>query len=88
MSSEVVSFLGWIGVLCCTIGYLLVSIGKAYSHSWQYQLLNASGGIFLVISALYNHDTPNTVANAAWAVIGIVSLGRLLFGQLLRKTYN
>ncbi|MEH6305877.1 hypothetical protein RYH73_09500 [Olivibacter sp. CPCC 100613] len=74
MSAETINFLGWIGVASCTTGYLLVSVGYILSNSWKYQLLNAIGGLFLVISAVYNHDTPNTVANGLWALIGFVSL--------------
>lgn len=86
MSSEVIKFLGWMGVLCCTSGYLLISINHDYSNRWQHQILNAFGGIFLLTSALYNHDTPNTVANAVWAVIGIISLSRIVFRLRVKRT--
>lgn len=81
MASEIINFLGWIGVASCTSGYLLVSIGYLESRSWKYQLLNALGGLLLVTSAIYNHDTPNTVANGLWALIGFISLFKFgLFG--------
>jgi hypothetical protein len=82
----IVNFLGWIGVACCTLGYLLVSTRNIDSNGWKYQVLNAIGGIFLVASALYNHDAPNTVANGLWALIGLISLCRLFLFHSFKKS--
>lgn len=85
MSLETINLLGWIGVACCTSGYLLVSLGYIHSNGWKYQLLNALGGLFLVISAFYNHDTPNTVANGLWALIGLISLIKFALQGAVKK---
>lgn len=86
MLPVIVNFLGWTGAACCTLGYLLVSTRIIDSNSWKYQMLNALGGIFLVTSALYNHDAPNTVANGLWALIGLTSLCRLFLFQSFKKS--
>lgn len=79
MVIELITLIGWLGVLCCTTAYVLISLRLLKTETWLYQALNSIGGTFLVLSAVFNHDMPNMVANGLWAVIGLISLGRLLF---------
>lgn len=85
MAIEMMTLIGWLGVACCTTAYVLISLQLLKTDTWLYQALNSIGGAFLVISAIFNHDAPNIVANGLWAVIGFVSLCRLFFLSSFRK---
>lgn len=76
MLPKIIDVLGWVGVGCCTLGYLLLSTNTICSTGWKYQTLNTLGGTFLVMSAISNHDAPNMVANGLWALIGLTSIFR------------
>jgi hypothetical protein len=66
--------IGWLGVCLCTLGYLLLSIKKLTPESWGFQILNITGGLCLLITAVIADDTPNAVANLLWASIGFYAL--------------
>ncbi len=66
--------IGWLGVCLCTLGYLLLSIKKLTPESWGFQILNITGGLCLLITAIIADDTPNAVANLLWASIGFYAL--------------
>ncbi len=73
--------LGWLGVVCCTIGYLLLSMKIITAESLSFQLLNIIGGLLLVATAVESSDMPNAVANLLWMFIGIYALVRQLRGE-------
>lgn len=73
--------LGWLGVVCCTVGYLLLSMKIIKAESLSFQLLNIIGGLLLVATAIDSSDMPNAVANLLWMFIGIYALVRQLRGQ-------
>lgn len=68
--------LGWLGVICCTVGYLLLSMKIIRAESLSFQLLNIIGGLLLVATAVESSDMPNAVANLLWMFIGIYALVR------------
>lgn len=43
-----------------------------------YHLLNAVGGICLIINSIALHDTPNFFVNLVWVAIAAYSLHRIL----------
>ena len=71
---NVVAVIGWIGVACCTIGFLLLNTKTVKFDSWIYQGINVMGGTGLVISALYFHDMPNITSNSMWIIIALYGL--------------
>lgn len=73
--------IGWLGVVSCTLGYLLLSMKLVHSQSMLFQLLNIIGGLCLVVTALDNDDLPNMVANLLWMFIGVYVLGTQLRGR-------
>ncbi|TJZ60001.1 hypothetical protein FAZ15_14035 [Sphingobacterium olei] len=70
----IVSIFGWVGVACCTLGFLLINLDIIQSNSWIYQLINIIGGLGLAVSALYFHDMPNITSNSIWIVIAVYGL--------------
>lgn len=70
--------IGWAGVVAYGASYALLSFGQLKADSVRYQLLNALGGIFLVIFSLSLADLPNVAVNTVWILIACVSLARII----------
>lgn len=81
MLQIILSSIGWLGVVLCTLGYLLLSIKFLTAESLTFQLLNIVGGLCLVATAFESNDLPNAVANLLWMFIGVYALGRQLRAQ-------
>ena len=81
MRQIMLTSIGWLGVVLCTVGYLLLSTKVIKAESWSFQLLNIIGGLCLVATAVDNSDMPNAVANLLWMFIGVYALGRQLRTQ-------
>jgi len=78
MFSLLITATGWLGVVLCTLGYLLLSMKVISAESLSFQLLNIIGGLCLVATAVETHDLPNAAANLLWMFIGVFALGRQL----------
>jgi len=78
MTKLIMTCIGWLGVLLCTLGYLLLSLKVIKAESWTFQLLNVVGGLCLALTALDTSDLPNAAANLLWMTIGIYALGSQL----------
>lgn len=81
MLQIIISSIGWLGVVLCTLGYLLLSLKVVTPDSLSFQLLNIVGGLCLVTTALETNDLPNAMANLLWMFIGVYALGRRLRTQ-------
>lgn len=84
MLSIFITSVGWLGVVLCTLGYLLLSTKVIDAESLSFQLLNIAGGLCLVATAVETRDLPNAAANVLWMFIGVYALGRQL--NVRRKT--
>lgn len=78
MFQIIITSIGWLGVILCTLGYLLLSTNKITAESLTFQLLNIVGGLCLVATAIDTHDLPNAAANLLWMFIGVYALRRQL----------
>ena len=81
MKQIILTSIGWLGVILCTVGYLLLSTKVIKAESRSFQLLNIVGGLCLVATAVDSDDMPNAVANLLWMFIGVYALGRQLRTQ-------
>ena len=70
--------IGWLGVVLCTLGYFLLSTDKLKSEHLMFQFVNIIGGLCLAITAVFTKDIPNVVANLLWTSIGVHALVRRL----------
>ena len=70
---NITDWLGFIGVACILIAYLLSEIGKISNKQLTFILLNLVGSsIACLASALINY-IPFVVLEAAWALVSLVS---------------
>jgi len=69
--------IGWLGVAAYLTAYICLSFGVLKAEKNVYHILNAVGGLCLVINAYTLTDIPTLVVNLAWIVIAAVSLIRI-----------
>lgn len=86
MKQMILESIGWLGVVLCTAGYLLLSMKVIKAESLSFQLLNILGGLCLVATAVDSDDMPNAVSNLLWMFIGVYALGRQLSTQSTART--
>lgn len=68
--------IGWLGAITFIAAYFLLSVRVLKASGVLYHLLNAVGGLCLVINAIYLHDNPTFVVNLVWMLIALVATGR------------
>ncbi len=69
-----VDILGWIGSVEVIAAYGLNSFQKIKSDSVLFQILNLTGGIFLIVNTVYYGAYPSTFINIVWVFIAIPAL--------------
>lgn len=74
---KLIDIIGWIGSIEVIAAYGLNSYQKIKSDSLFFQLLNLTGGIFLIINTLYYCAYPSTFINIVWVVIASVALFKI-----------
>lgn len=79
--------IGWIGTAAFLLAYFLLSIDRLKADGVIYQGMNIFGAVCLVVNALYLHDGPTFVLNAAWGAIGLFALVKILRSKAHRSQY-
>lgn len=74
-------FAGWFGALLFLISYLMLIIKKWPATSLVFHLYNLFGGLFIFLSAYYDHSYPAAYINLAWAFIAAYGI----FNDILKK---
>ncbi|HCW06902.1 MAG TPA: hypothetical protein DGG95_06015 [Cytophagales bacterium] len=69
-----IDVIGWIGSIEVIIAYGLNSYQKLKSDSPLFQVLNFSGGIFLIINTVYYSAYPSAIINVVWVIIASVAM--------------
>ena len=69
-----VDILGWIGSGEILLAFFLISTNRIDAQSSLYQLLNLTGGFFLVANTLYYKAYPASFLNLSWSLIAIYAL--------------
>ncbi len=77
MSMILVDVLGWTGSIEILAAFGLNTFQKIKSDSVSFQLLNSSGGIFLIIYSLAHEAYPFTFINSVWVAISLIALIRM-----------
>ena len=72
---------GWLGAVSYIGAYFLLSIEILNAGKPLFHLLNALGGLCLVINALGLDDNPNLIVNLLWMLIALYTTGRILFSK-------
>jgi hypothetical protein len=65
---------GWVGAIEVLIAYFLISTNRVTPETLSYQLLNATGAVFLIINTLYLKAYPSAFVNIIWTAVAIVNL--------------
>ncbi len=74
---HVFEIIGWIGAISYILAYLLLSLKRISSEQVFYHILNALGGLCLVINSIFFEDPPNFVVNIIWMLIALYSITRI-----------
>jgi hypothetical protein len=72
-----IDVIGWIGSVEVIAAYGLNSYQKIKSDSVYFQLLNLTGGVFLIVNTLYYCAYPSAFINVVWVIIALIALGRM-----------
>ena len=78
MVKLLIDIVGWIGSVEVILAYGLISYHKITAKSLGYQLLNLTGGAFLIINTIYYGAYPSTAINVVWLVIATVAIVSIL----------
>ncbi len=70
--------IGWIGSIEILAAFGLNSFQKIKSNSLAFQLLNLTGGVFLIINSIAHEAYPFTFINSVWVVISIIALFKMV----------
>lgn len=74
-----IEIFGWYGAAGLLAAYLLSSFGILRPDQALYQVLNITAAIGIVIVSLSKKNYQPAVLDIIWAMVGIVSLVRILF---------
>ena len=71
---DIYQWLGFIGMIFVVIAYLFLQTNKYTIKSFQYQLLNLIGAIFLLISLFVHFNLGSFVIEVFWIIITIYGI--------------
>ena len=69
-----VDIIGWIGSFEIILAYALNSAQKIDSKSMHYQMLNLTGGAFLIVNTVYYGAFPSAFINVVWFIIAALAI--------------
>jgi len=69
-----IDIIGWIGSFEVIAAYGLNSYQKIKSDSLVFQLLNLTGGLFLIINTIYYCAYPSAFINIVWVIIASIAI--------------
>jgi hypothetical protein len=71
-----IDLIGWIGAISLLAAYALVSTRRLAGDAFTYQLLNLTGGAFLIINSFFYGAFPSVGVNLVWIGIAVFALAR------------
>jgi len=69
-----IDIIGWIGSFEVIAAYGLNSYQRIKSDSLVFQLLNLTGGLFLIINTIYYCAYPSAFINIVWVIIASIAI--------------
>jgi len=81
----IIDAIGWIGSVEVILAYALNSYQKMKSDSLAFQLLNFTGGLFLIINTVYYGAYPSAFINVVWVLIASLALIRSFRSRQIKK---
>lgn len=74
MTKLFIDIIGWVGSVEVILAYALISYHKITAKSLSYQLLNLTGGAFLIVNTVYYGAYPSTAINVVWLIIATAAI--------------
>lgn len=74
----IIDIIGWVGSIEVILAFGLNSYHLLDARSWKYQVLNLTGGVFLIINTAYYHAYPSTAINVIWVIIATLAIVKIL----------
>ncbi|MBS0440219.1 MAG: hypothetical protein JSS33_12500 [Proteobacteria bacterium] len=68
--------IGLLGVVLILLAYYLLQSGRMRGNALPFQLLNAIGAIFLLVSLLYAFNLSAFLMELAWLLVSIYGIAR------------
>lgn len=78
MKRQLISIVGWYGVLAILAAYILVTNDILSAKSLPYQLLNLTGAVGIAVVAASRKDKQPVVLNIIWAIIAAVAIVQII----------
>ena len=78
MTQLLIDAIGWVGSVEVILAYGLISYHKVTAKSLMYQLLNLSGGFFLIINTYYYGAYPSAIVNVVWLIIASGAIWKMI----------
>ena len=88
MMKMFVDIIGWVGSVEVILAYGLNSYQKIKSDSLIFQLLNLTGGLFLIVNTVYYGAFPSTFINVIWVMIAIPAIIKIASKKNLKEINN
>jgi hypothetical protein len=76
---KIAEVVGWYGAIAIVLAYALVSFQVISSKGVEFQLLNFTGAIGIIIISVIKGVRQSVVLNIFWAIIAVIALAELLF---------
>ncbi len=73
-----IDVIGWIGSIEVILAYGLNSYKKINADSLAFQMLNLTGGAFLIANTIYYGAFPSAFINVIWVLIAIPAIFQIL----------
>lgn len=70
--------IGWYGAVAILLAYALLSFGVLPSVSLEYQLLNLTGALGIILISMKKNNYQPAALNAVWALVALMSILSLL----------
>jgi len=78
MTQFLIDAIGWVGSVEVILAYGLISYHRVTAKSLMYQLLNLSGGFFLIINTYYYGAYPSAIVNVVWLIIASGAIWKMI----------
>ena len=80
--------IGWLGAITFVVAYFLLSIKVLSADKILYHVLNAIGGLCLVVNSFSLNDFPTLFVNFVWMCIALYSVSRIVLIHLKSRKTN
>lgn len=78
LSETTLAIVGWAGVVSYVFAYGLLSLGWLPANTTRYHMLNALGGLCLVVHASHRDDIPDLAVNLIWMLIAAIAIIKVI----------